>query len=230
MATLINSFPIGRRLMDGGRINELVDAVNNMQGNGTPDAGSFSTLAASGAAALSSTLAVTGASTLTGGIVASSPIQILNVPVTGGYAGLGTDVTTAAGTLYVSNVFLPVNKTLTGIAVMNGATVGTDKGLVALFDTSGNLLANSALAGATTVGADSWQEYAFTASYAAVGPANYIVAYQANGTTDNVKCVAASTFKGVIGDAVAGVLGTVPDPLTFSNTFTADQGPIAYLY
>jgi hypothetical protein len=43
-------------------------------------------------------------------------------------------------------VFLPGNKLLTGIALLNGTTVGTDNRYAILYDNAGNALANSALA------------------------------------------------------------------------------------
>lgn len=46
--------------------NPVVDVVNNLTGNGTAQAGTFTTLSASGAVSFSSTLSVSGTSTLTG--------------------------------------------------------------------------------------------------------------------------------------------------------------------
>lgn len=70
------------------------------------------------------------------------------------YTGINTTGTaTIATEVYCSEVFLPSNKLLTGIALLNGTTVGTDKHYVVLYDNSGVAIANSAVAGATTAGA-----------------------------------------------------------------------------
>jgi hypothetical protein len=146
------------------------------------------------------------------------------------YASFGTSTTPVAGTLYCAEAFLPRNMTLTGIGVLNGGTVGTDKWIVALYGSAGgSVLANSALAGTTTSGANAFQEIAFTATYAAVGPARYWVCGQLNGTTDRLRTVAASTFIDVLTNSTAGSFGTMPS-LTAPTTFAADVGPAAYIY
>ncbi len=74
--------------------------------------------------------------------------------------------------------------TLTGACVLNGATVGTDKWIFALYDSSGALLANTAIAGVTTATASKYQCIAFTATVQVAGPMSYYIAVQGNGTTD----------------------------------------------
>jgi hypothetical protein len=64
------------------------------------------------------------------------------------YSSTGTNTTLVNGTtLFADVVILKPSVPLTGIGVLNGATVGTDKRIVYLYDSAGNLLANSALAG-----------------------------------------------------------------------------------
>lgn len=163
------------------------------------------------------------------GITTSLPGRVFNVPLSGGaLSGIGTDAAAAAGTVYYSQIFLPANKTLTGVAVLNGTTVGTDKLIGALYSADGELLASSALAGTTGSGADTFQELDFTATYDAVGPRTYFVALQLNGTTHQNQRMAAATPLGWTG-SVAGTFGTLPS-ITPPTTFTADKGPIAYLY
>lgn len=164
------------------------------------------------------------------GITTSLPGRIFNVQLSGtALTGIGTDGASVAGTLYYSQIFLPANKTLTGVAVLNGTTVGTDKLIGALYDSEGTLVANSALAGATGSGADSFQELAFTSTYDAVGPRTYFVALQVNGTTHQNQRMAASTPLCWTGSAT-GTFGTLPASITPPTTFTADKGPIAYVY
>jgi len=146
------------------------------------------------------------------------------------YSSMGTDKSLVAGTIYVCDIFVPRNLTLTGISILNGATVGTDKWIVALYPTAGGAaVANSALAGTSSAGANVFQPIAFTSTYAAIGPARYWIALQSNGTADTIRTVAGSTFIDVLSTAVAGSFGTLPS-LTPPTTFTADWGPIAYVY
>lgn len=146
------------------------------------------------------------------------------------YASVGTAVSSVAGTVYFADVFVGRDFTATGVGILNAGTIGTNLGIVAVYDSGGVLLANSALAGAVTVGANAFQQYAFTATVALQGPARYWVAYQANGATDNFRCIAASTFVDVLTKSQTGAFGTIPATFTVPTTFTADVGPAAYLY
>jgi hypothetical protein len=142
------------------------------------------------------------------------------------YGSMGTNTTMVAGTHYRAEIFINRRVTLSGISVLNGATVGTNKGIAYLYDSNGALVANSALAGATTAGANAFQTYAFTANVT-VEPGQYFIVYQTDGTTDTIRTIAASTFI----DAMTGsAVGTFATALNFTppTTITADKGPIAY--
>jgi hypothetical protein len=172
-----------------------------------------------------------GVITPTSGIAATGKSRFSTVPIGfTAYGSFGTNTTLVAGTTYWAEVFIPRNVTLTGIGVLNGATVGTNKWVVGLYGSAGgSVLANSALAGATSSGADAFQELAFTGTYAAVGPARYWIAFQSDGTTDKARTIAASTFVDVLTKSATGSFGTLPS-LTVPTTFTADVGPAAYVY
>ncbi|HXT81380.1 MAG TPA: hypothetical protein VN702_17580 [Acetobacteraceae bacterium] len=168
--------------------------------------------------------------TVRAGSAASGRSRYSTVPVGSvAYASMGTDTTLVAGTIYWAEVAIPRNITLTGIAVLNGGTVGTNKGIVGLYNSAGTLVANSALVGAIAAGANAFQAYAFTATYAAVGPARYWVAYQADGATATLRTIAASTFIDSLTKSATGAFGTLT-ALTVPTTITADVGPIAYVY
>lgn len=145
------------------------------------------------------------------------------------YSSMGTNTTTVAGTIYWAEVWIGRNMNLTGVGILNGATVGTDKGIVALYDNNGLLLANSALAGVTTVGANAFQQYPFTAVLGVIGPARYFIAYQPNGTTDTFRSIAVSTFIDSLTASATGAFATLT-ALTVPTTITADRGPVAYVY
>src|SRR5207244_4421622 len=125
----------------------------------------------------------------------------------------------------------PYNKQLTGIALLNGTTAaGTDKHYVVLYDQGGTALANSAVAGASTSGASTYQTFAFTTKFYAVGPAQYFACFQTNGTTDTVRMVVTGTQDTLLTKGQTGAtFGTVP-ALTVPTTFTTAVGPYVYLY
>ena len=159
-------------------------------------------------------------------------------PDSGGtaYTSLNTNGTTlSATTLYCTEVNLPTNKLLTGIALLNGTTASTDNHYVVLYDSTGVALANSALAGAIAAGASTYQKYAFTQKFFAVGPAQYFACFQSNGTTDTVRMVVTGTqdtllTKGQTGAAAyASSLFTI-GALTVPTTFTTAVGPYVSLY
>lgn len=144
------------------------------------------------------------------------------------YGTLGTDTATVAGTIYWAECWVDKLKSITGVGTLNGATVGLDKVITALYDSDGTLVANSALAGVITSGPNVFQDVAFTAAYIAA-PGRYWIAIQRNGTTDTFRSIAASTYADVLTKSAVGAFGTLTT-LTAPSTFTATVGPIAYVY
>jgi hypothetical protein len=153
------------------------------------------------------------------------------------YTSFGNATTNVAAEVFFASIWVPGDETVTNINILNGGTVGTDKGIVSLYNSAGTLLASSAIAGIATAGANTFQAYPLTLSAAGVaitniaiqGPGRYWIGYQPNGTTDNFRTVAASTFVNVRSTGVTGgTFGTLPN-LTTPGTFTANVGPIAYL-
>jgi|SRR5580700_4457322 hypothetical protein len=143
------------------------------------------------------------------------------------YGSFGNATTTVAGTVYQAAVWVDSNTAVNNINILNGGTVGTDKGIAAIYNNAGTLIGSSALAGTTTAGANAFQVYALVTPVMIQGPGLYWIGYQSNGTTDNVRTVAASTFVLKTG-STTGTFGTLP-ALTVATTFTANVGPIAYL-
>ena len=186
------------------------------------------TLTSTGLAVGSTGLSITGTTTMTGGLVATVN-RLTTIPIGAvAYASVGTSAVHVAGTIYSVELWVPANKTITGVGVLNGATVGTDNLIVALANSAGTVVATSALAGALSSGANVFQEIALTATYAAVGPGRYWVIVQCNGTTATTRRIAASTYLPFAGSA-AGVFGTL-STITPPTSTTADTGPIAYVY
>lgn len=186
-----------------------------------------------GAGALTpTTIAPTGVITPAGGIAAAGGFTLrpYNIrtwqPIA---ATSGTDTACSNGTAYVGSIVVPGNVTITGIEYLVGSVGGTDKVIASLHDSAGVLLANSALAGATVGTAAQTQQVAFTAPYAAVGPATYYIALTFNGTTAKFRSVPAFCQAGVMGNGVAQTFGTAAT-FTAPTTFTADKVPVAWLY
>src|SRR5208337_700003 len=106
---------------------------------------------------------------------------------------------------------VPGNKLATGLGIMFGTTAGgTNLHLVALLDSSGNVVANSALAGATNSTASTYVNFAFTAKYLVVGPAQYFACTQSNGTSDTIRMLVTGTQDTYLTTSKTGTFGTIP--------------------
>lgn len=188
---------------------------------------------------ISTTGAVTGATTITasGLITATGGITLATTPrvfyAAGGapiIAATGTDVACANGTKFWVEVDIPYNVTLTGVGVLLGSVGGTDSICVQLHNSAGVQVATNRSAGgtATLLGTTAtFQNVAFASTYAAVA-GRYYVSVQFNGTTGKFRAypIAGSKF---IAGTVAGTWGTMAN-ITPGTTFTADKGPICFLY
>lgn len=160
--------------------------------------------------------------------------KILYAPNPGGtiYTSLNsTGTTLAATTMYCTEIQLPYSRYMTGLAPLLGTVGGTDKHLVVLYDSSGNLLANSAVAGATAGTASTYEQIAFTVPFYAVGPADYFACMQTNGTTATVRMLVTSVEDGFLTKGITGqTFGTIPATITVPTTFTTAVGPYWQLY
>lgn len=163
-------------------------------------------------------------------LIAGTDPTFIPFPVTA-TTGVGTSTSGVATTLFLTAVTITSNATLTGIAINNGATVGTNKYIVALFNSAGVPIANSALAGVLTSGASAWQKVGFTATVAVTGPAVYFVGVYMNGATDNFFTIpAAGAYVGFTGTITGQTFGTIAAANVMPTTFTAGAGPIVYTY
>lgn len=160
--------------------------------------------------------------------VPQGPRILPNVPINA-FASLGTNTTRTAGTMYFSEIYVPHYNLWTGIGFLNGATVGTDNLMVMLYSSDGRLIANSAVAGELSAGANAFQNIAFT-STVYLAPGRYFGAVQGAGTTATIRTQAATMGGNMMTGSVAGTFGTVPATITVPTTFTADVGPIFRLY
>src|SRR3990167_8182131 len=160
-----------------------------------------------------------------------TPIGVTaNIPIGAvAYGSLGTAVSHVAGTIYVAEIYIPHAKAITGIAILNAGTVGTSLGIVALYGPDGGAaLATSALAGTVSANANALQSIPFTAALTIWQPGRYFIAFQANNATDNIRCIAASTYLNWT-KSFTGVFGTIAS-LTVPTSTAADVGPIGLVY
>lgn len=162
---------------------------------------------------------------------ALSPTKYSTVPVGQvAYGSVGTaSAAPSAVLMHLTSVVVTNTFLATGVGILQGATIGTDNMLVALYDATGKLLANSALAGVITSGADAFQQAAFLTPVNLV-PGVYFIALQCNGTTTRFRLIATLTNVNLLAGTIASVFGTVPDTVTLPTTFTADKGVCSYIY
>lgn len=182
------------------------------------------------AATASSTLGVTGVLTPTGGVAAAGGFSVSprNCHSGGNPAMLstdGTDATPANTEVYIAEVFVPANCTLTGVGVMNGS-VASGNIKVGLANSAGAVVATSASTAMS--GTDAYQKIAFTGTYAAVGPATYYILEFVDNGTARINCHTLGTFGAAkqTGQTYATGFTTITPP----TTFTTGLGPIASLY
>lgn len=196
-----------------------------------PDGLSTTTIAASGAVTLDSTLAVAGAFTPTGGVgnIAGTRTRFNTVDTVAATAG--TDTACDATSVWVAEINVTANCTLTGLEYLIGSVGGTDSVIVSIYTAAGVLLANSALAGTTVGTAAQLQKVPFTATYACKGPQTLLAALSFNGTTAKFRSIPA--FAGQRTHRVKQLTNTFGTLVAISpvpTALVADVGPILSTY
>lgn len=116
---------------------------------------------------------------------------------------------------------------ITGVNVAVGATGGTDLWVVELHDSTGALVATSALAGTTAGTANTIQQIPFTAA-ATINSGLYYIVLQSNGSTATFKSINSPIWPTYTGSAT-GTLGTSA-AITPPTTYTANLGAQVSLY
>lgn len=176
------------------------------------------------------TATITGAFSPAGGVATSATTRTIWGNYSPGAVANATSATPDATHVFLSQGWVPHNETVTGIAVLNGGTCGTNKWIVALYNSSGTVLANSSTAGTLCSGASGFQKIAFTAPISFLGPQTVWVGVYADGGTDRYYAVPALGAQfGLAGSVSGTTFGTVAT-VVLPTTFTADKGPIFYVY
>jgi len=141
----------------------------------------------------------------------------------------GTELDIVVTELYVGQVYVPADMTVTGVSIMTGTnTNGNAK--VCLFDSAGVRVAISASTDVSSFAADSYNDIAFSAAYSAKGPATYYVGIICDDNTNDLNTHTFGKFNagkitGLVYATEAGY-ATITPP----STFTTALAPIASLY
>ncbi len=173
-----------------------------------------------------------GASRFDGGIqgeIVASPRCVHTGGVPAQATTDGTNAATnTAGTVYLAEVLVPCNMSVTGVAVFNGTAVAGD-GKVMLYDKNGARVAISA--STLMSGPTAYQLIPFTgAPISVVGPGTYYIGVIYDTTTHDLRGHTIGSF--AAGEdagntyATDSTFATVTVPTTFATT----TGPIASLY
>lgn len=145
-------------------------------------------------------------------------------------ASIGANTADVNGQLWVTDIFIPITRSITKIGFLQGGTATTDNVLVAIFDVNGNKLATSALTGVVLSGANTFQEQTLLAPITLTGPGTYFIAIQGNGTAAGAIQVLTSPNIMNRTSVIAGTFGTVPATITPPTTWTTGQAPVVYVY
>lgn len=145
----------------------------------------------------------------------------------------GTNTTdNTAGTVYLAEVFVPCNMTVTGIAIFNGTAVA-GKGKVMLYDSTGTRIAMSetATGGTTMTGTTAYQLIPFDPAPVQVkGPATYFIGATYDTTTHDLRGHVVGTFATGTDAGNTYATDSTFATVTLPTTFTTAVGPIASLY
>jgi hypothetical protein len=114
------------------------------------------------------------------------------------------------------------------VNVLQGGTATTDKIMAAIYNAQGVLVGNTATAGVTLSGANTFLALPMTAATQLTGPGQYYVYVNTNGATaGDIQTVAAPYL--ICAGVLAVTFGTVPATVTPPATFTTGNAPIVYL-
>jgi hypothetical protein len=115
--------------------------------------------------------------------------------------------------------------------------VGTDSQVYWLFNTEGDLVANTAIAGTLNAGASVFQKIAFAGGPVTLAPGRYFLGAQLNGATATPRHVLAafgaeprSGEIAATASFAASLTALTAAPITVPTTFTTATAPIMQLY
>ena len=139
----------------------------------------------------------------------------------------GTNATPVITEVYISEIYIPANMTLTGLANFNGS-VASGNIKVGLADSTGAIVATSASTAMS--GTDGYQRVAFTSTYAAKGPATYYALLFVDNTTARVNCHTLGNFGAGKQTGQTYATGFTTIAASIPTTFTTALGPMMSAY
>ena len=145
-------------------------------------------------------------------------------------------VAQTAFAINLTEIFVPYWNTWTGASLLNGTVVGTDSQVYWLFNSEGDMLAYTAIAGTVNAGASVFQRIAFTAPIT-LSPGRYFLGAQVSGATATPRHVLAANGAeprcGIVAATAsfaASLTSLSAAVITVPTTFTTAQAPIMQLY
>lgn len=138
----------------------------------------------------------------------------------------GNNSTPSTTETYCSEIFVPANCTITGVALFNGTDV-TGNVTVGLADSAGAPLTAAKSASTAGSGTDAYQRIPFAVAFAATGPATYYIQVQYSSTTARYNTHTIGNHG--VQKQTSQTYGTFAS-FTPSGTFVTNIGNIAGLY
>lgn len=146
----------------------------------------------------------------------------------------GNATFSSLGDMFYTQLFIPFSTTITGLTLLLGDTDGLGLVNMLLYDSNGDLVANSALAGTNGTTAQFFMKVPFTTPYDAAAGLYYVLiqtdqdpgdpslnTYQVDGTRGE---------PGYINGTIIGTFGVAPATITPGITFTTNWSPICSTY
>ncbi len=147
-------------------------------------------------------------------------------------AVFGNNTTSVLDSLYCTEIDMSYSKLVTGLGIHVGTTGNSsDLWVLGLYDSAGNLIANSATAGTAPGSAYAWSNFAFTSKYYVVGPGQYygcmIPISATTATVDTLKTAYGANYLTYTATSSNAYL---PTSFTVPTGFNNAAGPFLYVY
>lgn len=138
----------------------------------------------------------------------------------------GTEKVAVTTESYVSEIFIPCNATITGIAVLNATAVAGNI-QISLADSTGAIITAAQTASTAASGTAAYQQVPFAVAYAAK-PGRYFVVLQCNNTGYKFRTHVLGNF--AAGKLTGGTYGTFTTVASLIAAFVTGLGPICDTY
>jgi hypothetical protein len=225
------------RILAADSTGNTVTTITNAAQSGAatytiPDAGTSSFVMTAGSQTVGGAKTFSSAITPTAGVAAAGGFLINPRGIHTGQAPArvstdGNDSTPVATETYISEIQIPANMTITGVAIFNGSVAAGNIKISLANASTGDPITAAQSASTSVSGTDAYQLVPFATPYAAVGPATYLILVQYNNTSAryNTHTLGTHGVSKKTGETY-GTFTTVTPP----TTFTTNIGNICGLY